>query len=364
MATRTPLHDEHLKLGAKMLEFAGWEMPIQYRGVTEEHLTVRNKAGLFDVSHMGTFDISGPDTVNFLNYLTPSDNRQLGDGQAQYSLLLTDKGTLVDDLILYRIKENHFLAVVNAGNIEKDYQWIKSHLKGDVTLKNVSNDYTLMAIQGPLAAKILGKVTDVDLSTVEPFHLSMGNIHDAGEAIFARTGYTGEDGFEIFADPKHAVQVWQKLMAAGEEYGIQPIGLGARDTLRLEMKYCLYGHEISDETNALEAGLRWVIKFKKDDDFIGKSALQGIRKEGLTRKLVGFQMIDKGIPRHGYTIQADGKPIGTVTSGTFSPSLKTPIGIGYVSTPHSDIGAKISIDIRGKERLAEVIKTPFYKQTV
>lgn len=362
MPKHTPLYNEHIKLGARMVEFAGWEMPVQYSGVTDEHLAVRTAAGLFDVSHMGIFEISGPDAVEFLDYLTPSNNQKLADGQAQYSLFLTAKGTIIDDIIIYRISAEYFLMVVNAINFEKDYNWVKKNLKGSVEFKTLNHKYAILALQGPRAVSIISKISSAEIEKIKAFHLASVEIKGVGEVILARTGYTGEDGFEIFVENSQAANLWDILMETGKEDGIKPVGLGARDTLRLEMKYTLYGHEISEDTNALEAGLRWVIKFKKRSDFIGKDALKKIKEEGLKRKLIGFKMIDRGIPRDGYAIMADGRRYGHVTSGTFSPSLKMPIGIGYVDVHLSEIGTQFSIDIRGKERLAEVVKTPFYKK--
>lgn len=362
MPKRTVLYEEHKKLGAKLVEFAGWEMPVQYTGVTDEHLSVRNAAGLFDVSHMGTFEISGTGAAAFLDYLTPGNMSGLALGRAQYSLLLKDDGTIVDDVIVYRLETDKFLMVVNASNREKDFDWIKGHLSGKTGLADLSDKYTLLALQGPKAAHILNRLVTESIDNLKTFHLKKAEIKGIGEVVIARTGYTGEDGFEIFAPAESAPHLWRVLLETGRDCGIKPAGLGARDTLRLEMKYTLYGHEISEETNALEAGLRWVIKFDKRADFIGKEALQKIDSAGLRRKLVGFKMLGKGIPRHGYEVKHNGKTAGTVTSGTFSPSLGIPIGIAYVNTDLAKIGAKISVDIRGKEWLAEVVKTPFYQK--
>lgn len=359
MTKKTPLYDEHVKLGGKMVEFAGWEMPVKYSDVTEEHLAVRNAVGLFDVSHMGVFEVTGDGAAAFLDYLTPSDNAGLADYQAQYSLLLTDAGTAVDDIIIYRITPTRFLMVVNASNLEKDFNWIKNHLKGNAQLKNLTDIYGLIALQGPKAASLLSKTTKIDIDAIKGFHLKIAEVGGAGEVIIARTGYTGEDGFELFVARDKMPSLWKRLLDAGKDLGIKPIGLGARDTLRLEMKYSLYGHEITSDTNALEAGLRWVIKFKKPSDFVGKDALLRIKDEGIKRKLIGFKMIDRGIPRHGYLITSEKRQIGAVTSGTFSPSLQAPIGIGYVEIPFGKPGSKFSVDIRGKERQAEVVQTPF-----
>lgn len=362
MAKHTALYNEHVKLGAKMVEFAGWEMPVQYAGVVAEHLTVRKAAGLFDVSHMGVFEIKGSGALEFLNYLTPGDMNLITDNQAQYSLLLTEKGTIIDDILVYRITQDRFFMVVNASNLEKDHKWIESHLTGGVELTDQSADYTLMALQGPKAASILGKLIDINLDDIKTFHVATGNIKGIGETMIARTGYTGEDGFEMFAPAEKAAELWNLLLESGSDAGLKPVGLGARDTLRLEMKYTLYGHEITEETNALEAGLRWVIKFKKASNFIGKDALVKIKEEGTKRRLVGFKMVDRGIPRQGYIIKSGGREIGVVTSGTLSPSLDIPIGIGYVEEALGEPGSKIFIDIRGKERLAEVAGTPFYRK--
>lgn len=365
MSKKTVLHDEHLKLGGRMVDFAGWIMPVQYSGVTDEHIATRKSAGLFDVSHMGTFEISGKNASLFLDYLTPTDASGLSNGQASYSLLMNERATIIDDIIIYKFQPEKFYMVVNASNVEKDFEWIKQNLGShkNVELKDLSDKIALIAIQGPKAAATLSKITDASLSEIQVFHLCEINIKGSGKVLIARTGYTGEDGFEIFAPAEKAVQTWNSLLEAGREDGLKPAGLGARDTLRLEMKYCLYGHEIDDTTNPLEAGLKWVIKFKKESDFIGKAALLKAKDEGIKRKLVGFKMLDKAVPRHGYTIMKDGNKIGDVTSGTFSPSLQIPIGIGYVKTEFADIGTKIYVDIRGKERLAEVVKTPFYTKT-
>lgn len=362
MAKRTPLYEEHKKVGGKMVEFAGWEMPIQYSGLTDEHKAVRNAAGIFDVSHMGEFEFKGRDAAKFLDYLTPSSASTLETGQATYSLLLTERGTIVDDIIIYRLSAEHFMMVVNASNIDKDYGWIKSHVKGELEFKNLSNEFALIALQGPKAADILSQVLKLDLAPLKTFYLKTTTSDLTGQVIIARTGYTGEDGFEIFVSPAKASALWNALLEVGRPLGLKPAGLGARDTLRLEMKYTLYGHEITEETNALEAGLRWVIKFKKPGDFIGKAALTKIRDNGVNRKLVGFKMLDKGIARQEYTIKDKGKAIGQVTSGTFSPSLEIPIGIGYVETAYGEVGTKFFVDIRGHERLAEVVETPFYKR--
>lgn len=361
MSKRTSLYEEHLKLGAKIVDFAGWEMPVQYAGVTEEHLAVRNAAGIFDVSHMGLFEVTGDSAEASLNYITTNDVTKLSDYHAQYSLLLNEKGTVVDDIIVYKIDGKRFLIVVNASNLEKDFKWINFHLKSGTSLKDLSPEYSLIAIQGPKAMEIMNRISAKPLNDVLPFHLAVCNFKNVGETIIAKTGYTGEEGCEIFVKNEHAPLLWKTLFEAGGSLGLKAVGLAARDTLRLEMKYSLYGHEINDEINPLEADLKWVVKLKKGD-FIGRVALVKIDAEGLKRRLIGFKMIDKAIPREGYPIVDAGKKIGYVTSGTFSPSLKYPIGIGYVDLKHCEIGSKFSVDIRGRERLAEVVRTPFYKK--
>lgn len=362
MASRTPLYEEHLRLKGKMVEFGGWDMPVLYTGIIEEHQAVRTSAGLFDVSHMGEIEFTGPDALSCVNYLTVNNASLLADGQAQYSILLNERGTVVDDIIVYRFNANRFIIVVNASNIAKDFEWMTSHRKGNVNIEDRSNDFALIAFQGPKAASILKTLTDTNIDALQPFYFAQGVFAGRDTCIFARTGYTGEDGFEIFCSPKAAAGVWQALLEKGRPQGVLPAGLGARDTLRMEMKYSLYGHEITDQTNPLEAGLGWVVKLDKPDDFIGKSALLEVKNAGLKRRLVGFKMMDKGIPRSDCGIIADGKKVGFVTSGTMSPSLKEPIGIGYVPAELAAEGSKFFIDIRGAQRQAVVVKTPFYKR--
>ncbi len=360
---QTPLYEEHKKLGAKMVPFGGWEMPVQYSGVLEEHRAVREKAGLFDVCHMGEFHISGPDAFSFLQQLTANDVSLLKNGGAQYSMLCNEQGGVVDDILVYRKTAEDFLMVVNASNIDKDWAWVSGHKTGNVQLKNASEETALLALQGPRAAKILQKLSTVNLATVQTFHFFTEKISSLGECCIARTGYTGEDGFEIFCAPQAAAALWRKLLEIGETEGLQPVGLGARDTLRLEARLSLYGHEITDEINPLEAGLSWVVKLDKPD-FIGKKALVAIREKGFPRKLVGFILRDKGIARDHYPIVWNGEPVGHVTSGVYSPTLEESIGLGYVPTAVSNIGDKFHIDIRNNLREAEVVKTPFYKRKV
>ncbi|MBI2092109.1 MAG: glycine cleavage system aminomethyltransferase GcvT [Deltaproteobacteria bacterium] len=366
----TPLYNEHLKLKARMVEFGGWEMPVIYAGVIAEHLAVREAAGIFDVSHMGEFEFKGPDALSFIQYLTTNDISKIADGQAVYSLLCSEQGTIVDDIIVCRFNPEHILIVVNASNIDKDWDWVTSHKKGNVAITNRSDDFGLIALQGPKAAQILQKCAGAaDIPAVKPFYLAKSAVCGIEGCILARTGYTGEDGFEIFCPSKDTPKIWQALIENGAPLGLKPAGLGARDTLRLEMKYSLYGHEINDKTNPLEASLGWVVKLNKETDFIGKSAIEKVKAEGIKRKCVGFQMIDPGIPREGYGIfpthQRTNEPsgqIGFVCSGTMSPSLQKAIGTGYVPTEDSKTGSKIYIDIRGNKRLAEVVETPFLKK--
>lgn len=359
MSKQTPLYEEHLRLGGRMVEFAGWDMPVQYSGVKDEHIAVRTAAGLFDVSHMGQIEFTGKGAAACIQHLTTNDVSKLVDGQAQYSLLCKENGGVLDDIIVYRIDAERFVLVVNAANAAKDLAWLEAHVSDGVSIKDISADYAMIAFQGPLAAKILAPLSTADIDGIGHYHFTNGDV--AGKpAIIARTGYTGEDGFEIFASPADMPLIWQSLLEGGAPQGVKPAGLGARDTLRLEMKYSLYGHEITEETNPLEAGLSWVVKLNTTEDFIGKAAIKALREAGQTRTLVGFCMKDPGIPRQGYAILLDGKAAGIVTSGTMSPSLDKAIGIGYVPMEARALGAEISIDIRGRARKAVVVETPFY----
>ncbi|MBN1282711.1 MAG: glycine cleavage system aminomethyltransferase GcvT [Proteobacteria bacterium] len=360
MTRKTPLYDEHARLGAKIVDFAGWLMPVQYTGVIDEHRAVRAAAGLFDVSHMGQVEVAGPGATDCVQHLTTNDVKRLVDGQAQYSVVCNERGTVVDDVIVYRMNPERYMIVVNASNAAKDFAWFQSHATGRATLRNASDDYALIAFQGPLAAELLAPLADADLASIKTYCFTEGAVAGA-KAIIARTGYTGEDGFEIFTSPADATPVWQALLERGKQRGVLPAGLGARDTLRLEMKYSLYGHEITEDTNPIEAGLGWVVKLDTPDDFVGKAALVDIKAGGQTRKLAGFRMTEPGIPRQGYRIIAGGRDAGFVTSGTMSPSLECAIGIGYVKADAAAEGSDISIDIRGRARKATVVKTPFYK---
>jgi aminomethyltransferase len=361
---RTSLYETHKAAGARLVPFAGWEMPVQYEGVIPEHKAVRSAAGLFDVSHMGEFVVEGKGSTDFLNSLLTNDVAKVVDGQAQYNVMLYENGTIVDDLIVYRRAPETWFVIVNAGNIEKDFAWMKSRVPAGVTLRNESDAWALLALQGPKAAEILQGLTKTELAPIATYRFAEGEV--AGlEALIARTGYTGEDGFELAVASDKAPALWKALMDAGAPKGLKPVGLGARDTLRLEMKYALYGNDIDDTTNPLEAGLGWVVKLGKGVDFVGKAALEAIKAKGLTRKLVGFDMTERGIARHGYKL-LDAKTkaeIGIVTSGTQSPSLDRPLGVGYVDAAHAAIGTEIAVEIRGEARKAKVVETPFYKRS-
>ncbi len=358
MANKTVLYDEHTKLGAKIVEFAGYMMPIQYGGILKEHRRVRTSVGMFDVSHMGEFIIRGVDAESFLQNVTTNNVSNLAIGQAQYSAMCYENGGIVDDLLLYKLPD-YYMMVVNASNLDKDWNWLRKHKPGSVQMENVSDQTTLLAVQGQKSGELLQKLTDEDLSNIDYYHFKEGEI-DQAPMIISRTGYTGEFGFELYMDNQYGVQLWTKIMDAGKEFEIEPIGLGARDTLRLEMKYCLYGNDIDQTTNPFEAGLGWITKLKKGN-FVGRDALLEVKEKGLTRKLVGFKMQERAFPRHGYTIYHEGTEIGKVTSGTHSPSLGVGIGLCYVANEHSDIGAKFGIGIRNKLESMTIVETPFYK---
>lgn len=356
------LHDKHAALGGKMVPFAGFEMPVQYEGVNVEHETVRNDVGVFDVSHMGEFLLTGPEALDLIQKVTTNDASKLTIGRAQYSCMPNGKGGIVDDLIIYRIKEEQYLLVVNASNIEKDWDWISSHNNFDVEMRNLSDDYSLLAIQGPKAVEAMQSLTSIDLAAIKYYHFVVGPFAGIEHVIISATGYTGSGGFEIYCKNSEVAQVWDKVFEAGADFGIKPIGLAARDTLRLEMGFCLYGNDIDDTTSPLEAGLGWITKLAKDD-FIDKDFLAKQKEEGVQRKLVAFEMVDRGIPRHDYEINdADGNVIGRVTSGTMSPSMKKAIGLGYVTLDHASVDSEIYINIRNKGVKAQVVKLPFYKK--
>ncbi len=358
---KTPLFDIHVAAGAKMVPFAGYLMPLQYSSVIGEHNCVRNQAGLFDVSHMGEFMIEGEDAIDLIQYLSSNDASRLVDGQCQYSCLPNDAGGIVDDILIYKFNDRKYMLVVNAANVEKDWNWIKNYNSFMAEMENISDKISLLALQGPDAVKVLQKLTRLDLAALKYYTFRKGNISEITEgAIISATGYTGAGGFEIFVYNRYAAAVWNRIMDAGKEFGIQPIGLAARDTLRLEMGYCLYGNDIDDKTSPIEAGLGWITKFNKK--FVNSAALQEQKSNGILKKLVGFEMVEKGIPRHGYKIFSnDEKAIGYVTSGSHSPSMNTGIGLGYVVTGKEKPGTEISIEIRNKKLKARVVSLPIYK---
>ncbi len=365
MLKRTALFEEHQKLSGRLIDFGGWELPVQYSGVMDEHLACRSAAGLFDVSHMGEVLVEGSDSEKFLYHLVSNDVSKMEIGQAQYSALCHPHGGIVDDLIVYRRSTERYLVVVNASNTEKDFAWMKKvHADGSFQcrLENVSAEWSQIAIQGRVAEKILQFLTKSNLGEVKTFRFIEGEVLGI-PAIIARTGYTGEDGFEIYLPWEKAPAVWQALLEKGSPLGLKPCGLGARDTLRLEVKYPLYGNELTDETNPFEAGIGWATKLDKSD-FVGKDAIARSKAAGLTRKLVGIEIRGAGIPRHGYKLfdETGSREIGYLTSGTHSPSLKKPIGLGYVPLGHSEIGTKIQIEIRANKIPAEIVATPFYKR--
>ena len=356
----TALTDIHVKLGAKMVPFAGYNMPVQYAGINAEHDTVRKAVGVFDVSHMGEFILKGDHALDLIQKVTSNDASKLYDGKVQYSCLPNENGGIVDDLLVYRIDDKTYMLVVNASNIEKDWDWISKYNTFGVEMKNISDRTSLLAVQGPKAAEALQSLTDIDLPSMEYYSFKRGVFAGVDNVIISATGYTGAGGFEIYFENNQAEHIWNAIFEAGKPFGIQPIGLGARDTLRLEMGFCLYGNDIDDNTSPLEAGLGWVTKFSKD--FVNSDALKQQKEAGVSQKLVGFEMIDRGIPRHDYPIlDAGGNTIGKVTSGTQSPSLQKAIGMGYVNTAFAKEGTEIYIGIRDNKVKAKIVKPPFYK---
>lgn len=355
------LNHIHESLGAKMVPFAGFSMPVQYEGVNIEHETVRNGVGVFDVSHMGIFKISGPNALSLIQKVTSNDASSLVDGRAQYCYFPNEKGGVIDDIITYKVKENEYLMVVNASNIDKDWEWINKHNNVNATVENLSDDYSILAIQGPKAIEAMQSITPVNLAEIKFYNFVIGEFAGVNDVVISATGYTGSGGFEVYVKNKDIEAVWNKVFDAGESFGIKPIGLAARDTLRLEMGYCLYGNELNDETSPLEAGLGWVTKFTKD--FIASDILKAEKEEGIKNRLVGFELIGKGIPRHDYEIvDAEGNVIGKVTSGTQSPSLGKGIGMGFVPVAFAAENSQIFIRIRKNDVEAKVVKTPFYKK--
>lgn len=352
----------HEQLGAKIVPFAGYNMPVQYEGVIAEHETVRTKLGVFDVSHMGEFWVKGPKALEFVQWVTSNDASKLVDGKIQYTCFPNDIGGIVDDLLVYRINEETYLLVVNAANIDKDWEWCNKQNLVGATLYNASDEISQLAIQGPLALKAMQKLTDTPVMDMEYYTFKKLNFAGVNDVIFSTTGYTGSGGCEIYFANSDAEKIWHAVMEAGREFGIKPIGLAARDTLRLEMGFCLYGNDINDTTSPIEAGLGWITKFTETKNFINKASLLRQKQEGVSRKLVGFEMIDKGIPRHDYQIIDNmGNAVGTVTSGSMGPSLNKAVGMGYVQSSLAKEGSEIFIRVRDKALKAKVVKLPFYK---
>jgi len=357
---KTPLDACHQAAGGKMVPFAGWSMPVQYAGLMAEHESVRTAAGLFDVSHMGEFRVHGPDAEAYLQGLTLNDVTKLKPGRAHYSALLTEEAQYIDDLLVYRLAAEDFMVVVNAANVEKDFQWMESHRQGDVTLENVSDRYALLALQGPRALEILDPLSPEDVGRIRYYRFKTGAVAGV-PALISRTGYTGEDGFELYLAPEDAAEVWNRLLEVGEPLGLRPAGLGARDTLRLEASMALYGHEIDDTTTPWEADLGWTVKMGAGD-FLGREALLRNPPEERQRQLVGFEIRGRGIARQGHLVLEDGEEVGRVTSGTFSPTFKKALGMAYVPTRLAEVGTALTIDVRGKSLDAVVVETPFYRR--
>ena len=358
----TPFTEKHIALGAKMHEFAGYNMPIEYSGIIDEHLTVCNGVGVFDVSHMGEFWVKGPHALDFLQKVTSNNVAALVPGKIQYTCFPNEDGGIVDDLLVYQYEPEKYLLVVNASNIEKDWNWCISHNTEFSELENSSDNMAQLAVQGPKAIQALQKLTDINLADIPYYTFKVGEFAGEKNVIISNTGYTGAGGFELYFYPDAAMKIWDAVFEAGAEFGIKPIGLGARDTLRLEMGFCLYGNDLDDTTSPIEAGLGWITKFVDGKNFTNRSMLEKQKAEGTVRKLVGFEMIDRGIPRHGYELTtAEGDKIGVVTSGTMSPIRKIGIGMGYVKPEYSKIGTEICIDMRGRKLKAVVVKPPFRK---
>lgn len=354
----TAFNQIHKDLGAKMVPYAGFEMPVQYAGVNQEHLIVRNGVGVFDVSHMGQFFIKGPEALELLQYIGSNDASKVKIGQAQYTCLTNEKGGIVDDLIIYRMSQDEWMLVVNASNIDKDWEWINKHNKFEVEIENRSDQLSLLAIQGPKAIEAMQSLTDVNLAEIPFYNFKVAEFAGAKDVIISATGYTGSGGFEIYFDNQYAEMMWEKVMEAGKDFGIEPCGLAARDTLRLEKGFCLYGNEINENISPLEAGLGWITKL--DKEFIGKDVIAQQKENGIEKKLIGFKLIERGIPRQDYKILDENEnEIGVVTSGTQSPVLKEGIGMGYVKTDLAEVGNQILIQVRNKTIKAEIVKTPF-----
>jgi aminomethyltransferase len=354
---RTPLFSAHVKAGARMVPFGGWEMPVQYSGIVEEHRTVRAAVGCFDVSHMGEFEVEGPGALPALQRLTTNDVAALEIGQIQYSVLCHDHGGIVDDLTVYRLAADRYMITVNAGNIDKDWTHVTTR-GGDARWRNVSETTGLIAVQGPKAEALVGRLADLDVTRIGYYRFAQGKVAGV-TTLVSRTGYTGEDGFELYAPAVETERLWNALIEAGRADGVAPIGLGARDTLRLEMRYALYGNDIDDTTNPLEAGLGWVVKPAKGE-FLGRAAIERVRTAGPARKLVGIEMTERAVARHGYPVVKDGAPTGVVTSGSYGPSVDRYIAMAYVGTAHAAVGTELGVEIRGQVKSARVVKTPFH----
>lgn len=359
---KTPLYDEYTKLGGKTIDFGGWDLPVQFSSIKEEHEAVRSKAGLFDVSHMGEVLVEGSDAENYLQTLLSNDISKIPVGGAQYNAMCYENGGVVDDLIVYNFGNQQYLLVVNAANLEKDLEWMEKHLEGDVKITDQSEEYALIALQGPLSEEILQTLTSENLSEIRPFKFKR-DVDVAGHAVLiSRSGYTGEDGFELYGSPSAIRDLWGRILEAGKDQGLVPCGLGARDTLRFEAGLPLYGQELSQDITPLEAGIGFAVKLQKEADFIGKAALIRQKEEGLQRKIVGIEMIDKGIPRHGYKVLKDGEEIGVVTTGTQIPTTKRNVGLALIDIQHTEIGTEVEIEVRKRTLKAKVVATPFYKR--
>ncbi len=359
---RTPLFNDYLDYGAKTIDFGGWDLPVQFSSIKEEHEAVRHQAGLFDVSHMGEIEVKGSGSLDYLQRMMTNDVSKLVDGKAQYTAMCYEDGGTVDDLLVYKRADHDYLLVVNASNIEKDFTWLTSHVFGAVELTNVSDDTAQLALQGPLAEKVLQKLTTTPLNEIGFFNFKEDVEIGGIEALVSRTGYTGEDGFEIYCHKDDASTLWKLILEHGKEQGVLPCGLGARDTLRFEANLALYGQELSKDISPLEAGIGFAVKLQKESDFIGKNALLKQKENGLPRKLVGLEMMDKGIPRHGYEVFSGDQQIGFVTTGTQSPTLKKNIGVALLELSYTELGQEVEVQIRAKRLKAKVVPTPFYKR--
>lgn len=359
---RTPLYDVYKEYGAKTIDFGGWDLPVQFSSIKEEHEAVRTKAGLFDVSHMGEIEVKGADSLSYLQKMMTNDVSRVKTAGAIYTAMCYENGGTVDDLLVYKMNDDHYLLVVNAANIDKDYNWLKEHEEGNVEIINLSEQYAQLALQGPLAERVLQKLTNDDLSAIGFFKFQDNIELNGKRALVSRTGYTGEDGFEIYCSTEDAAAIWHDVLEAGKEDGVLPCGLGCRDTLRFEANLALYGQELSAEISPLEAGIGFAVKLNKESDFIGKAALQSQKENGVPRKLAGIEMIDRGIPRHGYAVYKGEEKIGEVTTGTQSPTLKKNIGLALLKTEHAVLNEEVEVEIRGKRVKAQVAATPFYKR--